>query len=120
MRTPTWFKSLMLSSSLLILGVSPLAYSEVPVDPSRVESAKSAADHQEIAHAYELEATRLDQEAAMHAKLANAYGSHLNAKMYSPAMEHHCKALEKQYKESAALYRDLAALHRKIALESPH
>jgi hypothetical protein len=87
------------------------------VEPARVASAKTRADHEAIARAYEDTAVTLEKEANVHAQLAKTYGDYHAPKLYSEDMERRCKELEKDLKVSADLNRKLAAIHRKIAAE---
>ena len=102
----------------LLVAVGAVAAPGVPVDPATVVAAKTRADHETIAKAYEEEAARLDEQSRLHGQLAKVYGSHTAPKYYSTAMQEHCRGLEKEYKASAELNRKLAAVHRRLAADA--
>lgn len=88
------------------------------LDPVTVTAARSAADHEAIAAAYEAEAVVAEQKAKLHKDMGAAY-QRTSSTMKPPSafagMVMHCSKLAKQYTEAAKLNRELAAEHREIA-----
>lgn len=86
---------------------------DVAVTPEQIAAAKTAADHEAIAAAYDQEAARLEAKAKDHEKMSLAYASAGSKKgMDSAAMRAHCAKLAKQYSEAAKENRELAKEHR--------
>jgi hypothetical protein len=88
------------------------------LDPVTVTAAKTKADHQALAAAYEAEAAAAEQKAQMHVEMAAKYRDFGTKPPWS-AMASHCTQLKKQYVETAKLNRELAAEHRKLAATLP-
>jgi hypothetical protein len=80
-----------------------------------IESAKTPADHEAIAKAYEEEATRLSKEADTHEELARMYKNAIGAK---GAMGGHCAALAKEYRAAAKENLELAGNQHEMAKEA--
>jgi hypothetical protein len=93
-------------------GVSP-AVADVP-DPATIAAAKSPADHEAIAKAYEEEATSLEKLAAMHKNLGETYGQP-GGKPWQAAQSKHCASVAAELAAAAKNERALAAEHRKMA-----
>jgi hypothetical protein len=93
------------------------------VTPAQIAAAKTPADHEAIAVAYEQEATSLETKAKEHDAMAKAYSSGGSSKTGSASMHAHCAKLAKQYTEAAKENRELAKEHRSMAhwkaLEEP-
>lgn len=113
---PVWLVGIV-ATICMVIAAGILAAPTITVEPATVASAKTRADHESIARAYEGAAMRLDAEADTHARLAETYGDYRAPKLYSGEMERHCKDLARDLKASAELNRKLAALHHKIAAE---
>lgn len=105
----------------VMLSGSAWAADAAMVTPAQIEAAKTPADHEAIAAAYDKEAARLDNMAKEHEQMAQAYRSAGTKKgMDSAAMHAHCAKLAKQFSEAAKETRDLAAEHRKMAAAAAH
>ena len=57
----------------LMLSNSVMAGTDSPVTAAQIQAAKTPADHESIAVAYDKEAARFDAMAAQHASMAKAY-----------------------------------------------
>ena len=84
------------------------------LEPAQITAAKTAADHETIAKAYEDEAAELDRKVKMHEQLTDSYKN--NGKMVGPAK--HCDALVMDFKAAAKESRSLAAEHHKLAQQA--
>jgi hypothetical protein len=80
-----------------------------------IESAKTPADHEALAKAYEDEAARLSKEADTHEEIARIYKNTIGAKA---AMGGHCAALAKEYRAAAKENRELATIQHELAKEA--
>src|SRR3569832_2129748 len=67
----------MLSAGLVAVALSGSAWAADtdPLDTVKIQAAKTPADHEAIAKAYEAEAARLEKMAGMHKGLAETYSS---------------------------------------------
>jgi len=83
-----------------------------------IDSAKTAADHEAVAKAYEDEAARLSKEADTHQELARNYKNTTNVAKAS--MGGHCAALAKEYRAAAQENLELAAIQHELAKEAAH
>ncbi len=117
MQKATSLLSTAVATLLLLPCARSVAAPALVVSPDVIASAKTAADHEAIAHSYERDADRLEKEAAGQSELAKIYGSYTTPKLYSAEMAKQCTDLAHDLKASASLDRQLAALHRKIAAE---
>lgn len=88
------------------------------LDPVTISAAKTQADHEAIAAAYDAEAVVAEKKAKLHEAMLRSYQTP-GTKPYMAVMVTHCKALTKQYTEAAKLNRDMATEHRKIAAALP-
>jgi uncharacterized protein involved in copper resistance len=110
----------LIAASIVALGLAfsvsvPIAAAQpAGVTDTQVASAKTAADHEAIATAYDAEATAADQKAAEHAAMAKAYRN-LGQKGSAASMSSHCNRLIEEYRAAAKEYRSLAAEHREMA-----
>ena len=106
----------------MLLAAAPLLFSNVAaanaspgtLDPVTVTAAKTKADHEAIAAAYEAEAAAAEQKAQMHVEMAAKYREFGTKPPWS-AMSSHCAQLKNQYLKTARLNRELAAEHHKLA-----
>ncbi len=108
----------MMSAALAVLALSTGAWAagDMVVTPAQIEAAKTPADHEAIAAAYDREAAQLEAQAKEHEAMAKAYLSPgVKKGVETSAMHAHCAKLAKQYSEAAKENRDLAAEHRKMA-----
>ncbi len=86
---------------------------------AKVQSAKTPADHEQIAKFYDAESTAATQSAAMHRKMAKTYkgmpaqsggkGSGVSA------MPQHCESLAKNFDAEAEHFKSMAQTHRDLA-----
>lgn len=106
------------AASLFALDVSAATPPVGALDPVTVTAAKTKADHEAIAAAYEAEAVVAEKKAKLHEAMLLSYQTP-GTKPYMAVMVTHCKALTKQYTEAARLDREMAAEHRKIAASLP-
>ena len=105
---------------LLALGVAlPTAQALADEDiTQKVQTAKTAADHEAIASYYDAQAADASQKAAMHQKMGESYkGAATSSGKGSgvSAMPQHCAALAKTYSAEAAHYKAMADTERKLA-----
>jgi hypothetical protein len=88
--------------------------SEVSVQ--QIEAARTAADHEAIASAYEKEAAQLDARAKDHTDMLRFYMiGELEDIPSVISMREHCDRRSKQHSEAAAEARKMAAMHRAMA-----
>ena len=86
------------------------------VTEAQVAAAKTPADHEAIAKAYDADAAAAEAKARTHEGMARMYRVGGGApKASSTAMVRHCDRLVKDYSAAAVEYRGLAAEHRKLA-----
>ena len=121
---------LVLAAAVLILGGCP---AEGPVKSAgleqKIEAARTRADHQEIAAAYEQQAG-IDREAMeRHRKLARAYeqgwvwappraGGVSSGRRENQRLIAHCENLARMYQQAAEENLALAKQHRQMAAET--
>ena len=79
----------------------------------KIETAKTAADHEAIAAFYQAKATASTEEAKRHEAMLASYKK-IGGKMYQ-AWENHCKSLIQSYNKEAKDYEMLAKEHEKMA-----
>jgi hypothetical protein len=84
-----------------------------------VASAKTAADHLQLAAYYNQQAEAFLAEADEHQQMLAGYKSNpmYAASKYKAATLDHCEYLVKSSRANAAKMKDLAALHEKMALQ---
>lgn len=101
----------------MMLSGSVLAAGPDAVTPAQIAAAKTAADHEAIAKAYDDEANRLEAMAKEHEQMAQSYRAMTTgSKGADPAaMAAHCTKLVKEYQAAAKQNKDLAAAHRQMA-----
>ena len=99
----------------VMLSGSAWAGGEAAVTPAQIEAAKTPADHEAIAKAYEAEAAAADAKAAAHEAMARTYQAGGSPKGSHVAMAGHCEKLITQYRGVAEENRQLAAAHRQMA-----
>lgn len=84
---------------------------------TKIENARTAKDHEQLAATYERQST-LDQAAAeQHQARAQNYRALRGGRLGSTyvAMAQHCENLASQYRQAAGENAELASLHRKMA-----
>lgn len=107
------FVAMMSAGAVAILLSGAAMAAEPVVTPAQISAAKTPADHEAIAKAYDAEAASLEAKAAQHEQMAKAYSSMASKKgMGSASMHAHCATLARQYSEAAAENRELAKQHR--------
>lgn len=106
------------AASLFALDVSAAAPPAGSLDPVTVTAAKTKADHEAIAAAYEAEAVLAEQKAQMHEEMGKTYRD-FGTKPPWGGMASHCAQLRLQYSGAAKLNRELAAEHHKLAAKLP-
>ena len=84
------------------------------ITQQKAARAKSKADHEALADAYEQEAKALDAKAAEHEALAKTYAKLGNLRN-KPGLIAHCASLVDQYRAAAKETRELAQVHRELA-----
>lgn len=101
----------------VMLSGSAWAAGDAAVTPAQIEAAKTAADHEAIAAAYDKEAASLEAMAKDHEAMAKSYGTSAAGTKgaNAAAMAAHCNKLVTDYKAAAKENRDLAAAHRQMA-----
>lgn len=77
-----------------------------------IAHATTAADHQQIANYFYLQAARYDTEAAQHEKMANAYGGYPRGPI---SYISHCRSLQRGFSAAANDARALEQAHRQLA-----
>lgn len=85
------------------------------VTAAQLEAARTPADHEAIARAYDEEAASLERKAEAHAGMAKIYRGGGAPKAHSPSMISHCERLVAQYRGAAREARALASEHRAAA-----
>jgi hypothetical protein len=111
-------KMLSAGAVALMLSGGAWAANEDPVSAAQIEAAKTPADHEAIAAAYDREAARFDELAAKHVSMAKAYrtAAATNKGMRAAPMKMHCDKLVETYKTAAEENRQMAAEHRKMKM----
>lgn len=89
------------------------------VTEAQIAAARTPADHEAIAKAYDADAAAAEDMASKHQAMGRAYRSAGGPKKTGPnPMERHCERLVKSYTDAAADYRALAAEHRSMAQDA--
>lgn len=101
----------------LMLSGGAWAADAAVVTPAQIESAKTPADHEAIAAAYDKEAAQLESMAKKHETMVGTYRAMATGSKGadSAAMASHCGKLVTEYKAAAQENRSLAAAHRQMA-----
>ena len=105
--------------NLALGGYAAAAGDDGTVTQEKVTRAKSQADHEALADAYEQEAKALDAKAAEHKALAKTYAE-LGYLRNKPGLIAHCASLVDQYRAAAKETRALARVHRELAGQAAH
>ena len=84
---------------------------------SLVESAKTKADHEAIAAAYEEEAKAVDADIARHRRMSIGYKGARQLRQHGARMKKHCDMLVKNYEHVAVELRGMARAEREVAAE---
>ena len=112
---------MMMSASLAALALSGGAWAGDAhrLNPAWVGAAKSSADHEAIAKAYDAEALGFEKKAAMHKNLAETYGAP-GGKPWQASQAKHCDSVAVSLNAAAQEDRALAAEHRNMAKGAGH
>ena len=114
MNTHNHLLAAMATALTLFLAVPGSATADVT--EAQVAAAKTPADHEAIAKAYDAEAAAAEAKAKAHEGMARTYRAGGGTPKANPtAMVGHCDRLMKSYSAAAVEYRALAAEHRKLA-----
>ena len=114
MNTRNQLFAAMAAALTLLLAVPGSATADVT--EAQIAAAKTPADHEAIAKAYDAEATAAEAKAKAHEGMARTYRTGGGTPKASPTvMVGHCDRLMKTYSAAAVEYRALAAEHRKLA-----
>jgi uncharacterized low-complexity protein len=114
MNTRNHLFAAMAAALTLFLAVPGSAAADVT--EAQIAAAKTPADHEAIAKAYDAEAAAAEAKANAHEGMARTYRAGGGTpKASSTAMGGHCDRLMKSYSAAAVEYRALAAEHRKLA-----
>jgi len=107
----------MMVTAVVALGSTFAAFtaSAAPPDAATVTAAKTPADHEAIAKAYEDEAASFEKMAAMHKNLGETYTSQAGGKSVHAAQAKHCGSVATDLESAAKEERALAAEHHKLA-----
>lgn len=97
------------------LGFSMPSFAADAVTDAQIAAARTPADHEAIARAYDSEAVAAEAKASAHEHMAKTYRTGGTPKGNSIAMTGHCERLASSYRAAATEYRALAAEHRKLA-----
>ncbi len=86
---------------------------------TKVQAAKTAADHEAIAKIYDAKAAEATVEAADHRRMGAAYkglaGSASGKSYATSAMPQHCDTIAKAYDSEAENFKAMAQAHRDLA-----
>jgi hypothetical protein len=112
---------MMMSASLAALALSggASAGDGHRLDPGRIAAAKTPAEHEAVAKAYDAEALSFEKKAAMHKNLTETYGAP-GGKPFQAAQAKHCASVAASLAAAAAEDRALAKGHRDMAKEAGH
>ena len=111
--------SLAALAAVLALGLATPLPAAAEVTEAQIAAAKTPADHEAIAKAYEADAATADAKAKEHEAMARTYRSTGGPKSNTNStMVRHCERLVKDYTDAAADYRALAAEHRGMAKDA--
>jgi len=107
------------AATLAFCLASPLP-AAAEVTETQIAAAKTTADHEAIAKAYEADAFTAEAKAKEHEAMARKYRSIGGPKSTanSSPMVRHCERLVKSYTDAAADYRALAAEHHSMAKDA--
>jgi hypothetical protein len=112
----------MRAAALFAAVALPASYARAADDAGimeRVQSAKTAADHEGLAQFYEKQAADATAKAAEHRRMAQTYkglsGTATGKGYASSAMPEHCEALAKDYDSEAKNFTAMAEAHRQLA-----
>lgn len=118
-RSSSVMAAVLAAAGLFLTSVPPIsAGTSTEITPSQVTAARTAADHEAIAAAYDAEATAAEKKADGHEMMAKTYRTGGSPKGNPQAMVSHCDRLVAQYRAAAKEYRALASEHRQLAKDA--
>ena len=120
MRCNSIFAAGIVAAGLVFSVATPVSSAQAAnVSEAQIAAAKTPADHEAIAAAYDAEAKAADEMATNHENMAKAYKS-AGAKGGTQSMVSHCGRLVTHYRAAAQEYRALATEHRAMAKAGPN
>lgn len=104
-------------AAALVLGFGVPAIATADVTEAQITAARTRADHETIAKAYESDAAAAEASAREHETMVQSYKVAARGPKgeSAKAMVTHCEGLVKAYRAAAKEFRALAAEHRKLA-----
>ena len=105
---------LMLSIAALGLSLGTLSATAAVPTAAQISAAKTPADHEALAKAYESEAKSLEKMAARHKDLGQTYGQP-GGKPWQAGQSKHCDSVASDLEAAAKEERALAEEHHKMA-----
>jgi hypothetical protein len=106
---------------VFLAALLPVAYAAAAEDAGileKVQTAKTAADHEAIASYYDAQAAEAKKKADEHRRMADTYkagGTSIGKGSGPVALPQHCQALARMFDDEAAHYRAMAETHRELA-----
>lgn len=115
-----WFRSTLLAVGI---GLTLAGCATSPQAPSsellqKIESARTRADHENLAAYYNKAAQDARSTAEGHRKMAKSYQSWQTAGRGGSGIYSHCNALAAQYDKAAEEYAAMAATHRQMGQQA--
>ena len=114
------FAALVAAAALLAIGTACAedGKDRTALTATQIEAARTPADHEAIARAYEDEAAALERKARSHESMAKVYRSGGAPKAHPPSMTAHCERLVSQYRAAAQEAHALAKEHHELAAQA--
>jgi hypothetical protein len=105
---------------VLIMGLPVITQSVEPGTSleDMIKNAKTKADHEALAHHYELEAKSLTDQAEKHRHMGKVYGAMSYGHKSTTTFAQHCNAIAAPLEEAASESMALAKLHHELAAEA--
>jgi hypothetical protein len=116
-RSIPWWAALLLLAGMAVLVSYAHAAEDVDI-AQKVQSAKTAADHEAIAKYYDEQGADATKKAAMHRKMGESYkgmATSIGKGAGISSMPQHCEALAKDFDGEAEHYKAMAQTHRELA-----
>ncbi len=106
---------LMTTIAALGLSLGTLSATGAVPTPAEIAAAKTPAEHEAIARAYEAEAKALEKMAAKHKDLGQTYSTQAGGKAPQASQAKHCDSVASALEAAAREERALAEEHHKMA-----